>query len=284
MLLDNKILISLVLIFTFLLFKLLIVKYIKQRAKDEKRDRRLVINIINNLFTIIVIIIMINIWSNEIQKFAFSIAAFVVAIVLATKEIIQCFIGFIYLLSNRPFRIGNWIELDHYYGEVTSIDWAKTTILEIDINTYQFTGKTLFIPNSQLITAGVKNLNFLKRYAMHTFTITRDASVNPFTFIDKLEKNASKYCAGFKDVAIRYNELIENRLDIKIVGAEPNIQVNTNEKGDTQMLFTIFCPTDKALEIEQKLTADFMKLWFSAKDELNQIKNIKANLINEINQ
>ena len=152
-----------------------------------------------------------------------------------------------------------------YYGEVHSSDWAKLTLLEVNKYDYQYTGKTLYVPNSQLITSVIKNLNFLKRYAMHHFTIVRDDSVNPFTFIDTLHEKANLYCEEFKEVAIRYNHLIENRLDISISGPEPHIQVATSELGDTQVIFSIFCPTEKALEIEQKLTADFMQLWFAKK-------------------
>jgi small-conductance mechanosensitive channel len=233
--------------------------------RKSKQSRRLKINLVNNIFTLLVIVLIINIWSNEIQQFAFSIAAFIVAIVLATREFIQCFIGFIYILSSRPFRIGDWIQVGKYYGEVHSSDWAKLTLLEVNKYDYQYTGKTLYVPNSQLITSVIKNLNFLKRYAMHHFTIVRDDSVNPFTFIDTLHEKANLYCEGFKEVAIRYNHLIENRLDISISGPEPHIQVATSELGDTQVIFSIFCPTEKALEIEQKLTADFMQLWFAKK-------------------
>ena len=102
---------------------------------------------------------------------------------------------------------------------------------------------------------------------MHHFTIVRDDSVNPFIFLDTLHEKANLYCIEFKEVAIRYNQLIENRLDISIAGPEPHIQVSTSELGDTQIAFSIFCPTEKALGIEQKLTADFMKLWFENKKD-----------------
>jgi small-conductance mechanosensitive channel len=259
---NNKI--SITLLFSIFIFALkqLIIKLIKRKSKGE---RRLKINMVNNVFTIIMIILIFNIWSEDIQKFAFSIAAFIVAIVIATREFIQCFIGFLYLLSSRPFRIGDWIQVGNHVGEVHSTDWAKLTLLEINKDDYQYTGKTLYLPNSQLITSVIKNLNFLKRYAVHHFTIVRDASVNPFEFIDTLYEKANSYCDDFKDVAIRYNQLIESRLDITIAGPEPHIQVATSDIGDTQMFFTVFCPTEKALEIEQKLTADFMNLWFKHK-------------------
>ncbi|XQW86213.1 mechanosensitive ion channel family protein [Thalassotalea piscium] len=257
--LDNKFVLTLILLVFFVLIKRVVVKVIKNKSRQE---RRLKINMVNNIFTLMLILVVFNVWSEEIQKFAFSIAAFIVAIVLATREFIQCFIGFLYVLSNRPFRIGDWIQVGHYFGEVHSNDWAKLTLLEVNIDDYQYTGKTLYLPNSQLITSTIKNLNFLKRYTMHHFTIVRDASVNPFEFIEELTVNANRYCEDFRDVAIRYNQLIENRLDVNIAGPEPHIQVATSDIGDTQVFFTIFCPTDRALEIEQKLTADFMYLWF----------------------
>lgn len=262
--LENKFIVTLILLGFFVLIKRLLVKIIKRKSRQE---RRLKINMVNNIFTLALILIVFNIWTEEIQKFAFSIAAFIVAIVLATREFIQCFIGFIYVLSNRPFRIGDWIQVGNHFGEVHSNDWAKLTLLEVNIDDYQYTGKTLYLPNSQLITSTIKNLNFLKRYTMHHFTIVRDASVNPFEFIEELTVNANQYCEDFRDVAIRYNQLIENRLDVNIAGPEPHIQIATSNIGDTQVFFTIFCPTDRALEIEQKLTSDFMSLWFNKRKE-----------------
>ena len=262
LLFKNKVLVTLLFIFAFFMVKYLIVKLIKTKSTQDKRIQ---INMVNNIFTLLMIISIFNIWSEEIQKFAFSIAAFIVAIVLATREFIQCFIGFVYILSSRPFRIGDWIQVGNYYGEVHSTDWAKLTLLEVDQDDYQYTGKTLYLPNSQLITSVIKNLNFLKRYAMHNFTIVRDDSVNPFDFLEELQHKAHIYCDDFRDVAIRYNQLIESRLDINIAGPEPHIQIATSDIGDTQIFFTIFCPTDKALEIEQKLTGDFMRLWFQHK-------------------
>ena len=261
-LIDNKSIVTLSVITVLILCKLLLVRLI---TKKQKHDKRLKINMVNNIVTILILVSIANIWAVEIQKFAFSIAAFIVAIVLATREFIQCVIGFFYIISTRPFRIGDWIQVGEHYGEVHSTDWAKLTLLEVNIDAYEYTGKTLYLPNSRLITSPIKNLNFLKRYAMHHFTITRDGSVNPYVFLDVLYQKAYEYCADFKEVAIRYNQLIESRLDINIAGPEPHIQVATSDVGDTQVIFTIFCPTERAMEIEQCLTGDFMKFWFAQK-------------------
>jgi uncharacterized membrane protein len=68
---NNKFVIALLFIF-FYMIKHLIVRRIKQKSKQ---DKRLQINVVNNIFTILIIVMVFNIWSEEIQKFAFSIAA-----------------------------------------------------------------------------------------------------------------------------------------------------------------------------------------------------------------
>ena len=270
-LMSNKFMITLCVFLAILFIKFLIISLIKKKSAKNKRSK---LNVVNNLVSVILLIVVFNIWSAEIQKFAFSIAAFIVAIVLATREFIQCFIGFTYIISSRPYRIGDWIQVGDSYGEVHSTDWMKLTLLEVNVDAYEYTGKTLYLPNSKLITSPIKNLNFLKRYAMHHFTITRDGSVNPFVFIDRLYEKAHEYCEDFKDVAVRYNQLIENRLEINIAGPEPHIQVATSELGDTQVLFTIFCPTERAMGIEQALTADFMCMWFEQKNLGHVFSNV----------
>ena len=245
----------------------MVVKWCRRRAKSKGADKRDLINNVKNFINFALIVTLLSIWAPEIQNFALSIAAFAVAIVIATRELIQCVIGFFYLMSTRPFRIGDWIEIENHIGEVTETDWIKTTLLEVDYKTYQYTGKTLFIPNNKLFAMPIKNYNFLKRYASHQFSIIRDQSVNPYSFMPQLIAKAQEYCEDFLDVGTRYNHMIERRLDVKISGPEPDIRVSTSNIGDTVVSFTLFCPTNRAAELEQALITDFMNMWFA---ELNK--------------
>ncbi len=262
---ENKLILTFLITFLALIAKVMLVKLIRKRAKSKGDDKRDLVNSAKNFLNFVLIVLVLSLWADEIQRFAFSIAAFSVAIVLATREFIQCVIGFFYLVSTRPFRIGDWIEVGDFVGEVSATDWIKTTLLEVDLSTYEYTGKTLFVPNNKLITSAIKNLNFLKRYATHHFTITRDQSVNPYAIINKVMARATEYCDDFHDVAVRYNQMIERRLDVVITGPDPKIKVSTSDLGDTQVEITIFCPTERAIEIEQAITNDFMRFWFAEK-------------------
>jgi small-conductance mechanosensitive channel len=264
---ENKLVLTFTITFLALMTKYMLVKVIRKRAKSKGDDRRDLVNNAKNFLNFVLIVLILSLWANEIQKFAFSIAAFSVAIVLATREFIQCVIGFFYLVSTRPFRIGDWIEVGDYVGEVSATDWIKTTLLEVDLSTYEYTGKTLFVPNNKLITSPIKNLNFLKRYVMHHFVITRDQSVNPYAFIEQIMATAKDYCKDFHDVAARYNHMIERRLDVAITGPDPKVKVTTSTLGDSEVEVTIFCPTDRAIEIEQAITKCFMQYCYAEKDK-----------------
>lgn len=266
-LIENKLLLTILITLAVLLIKYVFIKLVQHRASKKNNDNREFQSHIRNFLNFFLVLLLISLWASEVQNFALSIAAFAVAIVLATREFIQCIIGFFYLMSTRPFRVGDWIQVGDYVGEVAQIEWIKTTVLEVDINTYQYTGKTLFIPNNKLITSTIKNLNFMKRYAMHHFSIVKDTLVNPFLFSKKLLRKANLYCKDFKEVAARYNQSIEHKMQVTIDGPMPQIEVGTTELGYTKVKFTIFCPTAQALEIEQKLTADFMQFFTEEHDK-----------------
>lgn len=239
-----------------------VTRFIKKKSSKAVADKRYLINNTKNVINAILFISLFALWSAELQRFALSIAAFIVAIVLATKEIIQCVVGFIYISSTNPFRVGDWIQTKDFTGEVTATDWAKVTLLELDPKDHSYTGRSVFVPNSQLIMLPIINLNYMRRYVNHSFSIVReDTNFNPFILRDSLIAKANQYCADFSDVAERYNSLIESRLDIKISGPQPTFNVSTTDIGKIRITMSLFCPTKQSQKIEQRLVEDLMTMW-----------------------
>ncbi len=259
---QHKFLTSLVLLGIFFRIRASFLGWIRRRAKRKNKDKRPVINAIRNLSNLLVFGILLYVWAPEIQNVAISIAAFTVAIVFATREYIQCLMGFIYASSTRAFAVGDWVQIENYYGEVANMDWLKLSLLEIDPHSYGYTGKSLTVPNNKLVSHTIRNLNFLKRYAMHSFKITVEPVADVFEFVEPILERANHYCEHFSDVAQRYTSLIEHRLDISLHGVESDVRVFTNELGKTQLEISIFCPTEQAVEIEQKICRDFMQMWY----------------------
>lgn len=238
---------------------------IRNHAKIEHDKRRQRLNSIDNLFNMIFVVSLIAIWSSELQDLALSIAAFMVALVIATRDFILCLIGAFFKASTRPYQVGDWVRIGDTVGEVTDSDWLTTTLFEVDLEgkSYAYTGRTASVPNSLIFTHTVQNLNYMRRYVTHSFDITRTSGgAHLFAIREKVLEKIQEYSEHFHEVATRYNQMIEKRLDIKISGPEPNVRIKTNIEGHNVFTVTLFCPTDEAVEIEQKVTEYFMTLWF----------------------
>lgn len=268
-----KVALTITLILFSQIFRTICVKVIKKKYKKGKDNDnyRHTINVLKNIFNAIVLILIFVLWSSEIQQFAISIAAFTVAIVIATKEILQSFLGFIYINSSRIFKVGDWIQVGDNIGEVIDIDWSKITLLEIDKNKYGFTGKTTFYSNNLLLTTTIKNLNFMRRYVHHSFLITKeDVSINPFEVKKLLSLEIKEHFIGFENIAERYNNVIENKLGIKFINYEPYIEVSTSDIGKIQFHISFFCPTDRIQELEEKITEDFFLIWLEKENKIKK--------------
>ncbi|WP_194437759.1 mechanosensitive ion channel domain-containing protein [Vibrio fluminensis] len=216
----------------------------------------------NGSFTTIVLLLFI-LWQSELNEFALSLTAIAVAVVVASKEIILCFTGSIQRASSRSFRIGDWIEVGKLCGEVIEHNMMATVIQEIDLyhGQYHFTGKTATLPNSMFFTYPVKNLNFMKRFVYHDFSVVVRDFVNLYPMLPPLTEKIEEHCQDFIEVARRYNSIIERHAGVDLPGSEPHIHINSTPTGEQNIHIMIFCPTDQANHIEQQIRQDFMVLY-----------------------
>lgn len=210
---------------------------------------------------ILMLVIVFALWRSEISEFAFSLTAIAVAIVVASKEIILCFTGSIQRASSRSFRIGDWIEVGKICGEVIEHNMMATVIQEIDLHhgQYHYTGKTATLPNSMFFTYPVKNLNFMKRYVYHNFSIVVRDFVNLYPLLPTIITKIDHHSEDFIDVARRYNSVIEKHAGLDLPGSEPHIHISSSSTGEQIVHFMLFCPTERATHLEQDIRRDFME-------------------------
>ncbi|MGD6736174.1 mechanosensitive ion channel family protein [Photobacterium leiognathi subsp. mandapamensis] len=260
-LINHKLILSLLIIATITLIRSLTLKTIRGDALFlSEEQRKWMSRTKNGTFTLLLVILFL-LWQSEISEFALSVTAIAVAIVVASKEIILCFTGSIQRASSRSFRIGDWIEVGKLCGEVIEHNMMATVIQEIDLHhgQYHYTGKTATLPNSMFFTYPVKNLNFMKRYVYHNFSIVVANFVNLYPMFPVLEKKIEHHCEEFIEVARRYNSVIEKHAGVDLPGSEPHIHIGSGANGEQVVHFMLFCPTDQATHLEQEIRKDFME-------------------------
>lgn len=245
-----------VIIIVWLIRSLLITLIRRRHVIMRDMDRR-IIGSIRNVAVVIIMVTVLIIWLPQIQRFALSITAVAVAVVVATKELISCITGTLLRQLTKPFTIGDWIRTGEYFGEVSEESLLTTTILELDPNFCRYTGRTVAIPNSLFLTAAIRNQNFLKRYVFHTQTLTAEADGFPFDKQDELRARVTKVCEPFAETAARYNALLERRSGVDIPNADAEVRFATNEIGNVLTTFVVFCPTDKLIDTHDQIIATF---------------------------
>jgi small-conductance mechanosensitive channel len=277
----GKGLISIGLIIGVALIKSVLGRSIIKRSKRKNTGYRSKVNTMRNTLNISLVFILIVLWAGEIQAFTFSIAAFMVAIVFATKEYLQCYLGYFYYVSARPFRIGDWIQINEGVGEVIAADWTKITLLEVDQHSNSYTGKHLFIPNHQILLKPVRNLNFLRRYTLSSFKITCEPTIDVFPVVNELRAYAIDFCKEFIDVAERYKGVIEKRLDVEFIPVEPHFSVGTNQYAKICIDVDIFCPIEESIRLRQKITEQFFKLWHEQVSQTPSLERRRASNVQD---
>jgi len=103
-------------------------------------------------WTIVIYFIIANIFEPPIETLIALTASAGIAIGFASQDILKNIFGGIMILFDRPFQVGDKIEVGDYYGEVISIGLRTVRIVTKD-------DSLVAIPNSEIVNQSVSNSN-----------------------------------------------------------------------------------------------------------------------------
>ena len=104
----------------------------------------------------ILIITIIGILGIETSSFIAIFASAGVAIGMALSGTLQNFAGGVLILLLKPYKVGDFIEVQGYSGKVKSIQLFNTVINTVD-------NKAIIVPNGALSTSSINNYS-LEQY------------------------------------------------------------------------------------------------------------------------
>lgn len=264
---------SLLVLLIFIILRAALVHIIKRKTEILDKDQRRWINRINNTTTILISLGLVLIWAPQLQTFALSLTAVAVAVVLITKELLMCLTGGFLRASSKPFKVGDWITVDGFSGEVMSITATMTLLEKIDMTkgVYDHTGETLQIPNSRFLTANVENLNFNKKYIYHSFNITVPyTDMDPQKLRNHLSDIINTHTAPYMTEVSAFNRMIERKVGVDFADINPSFVLKTSDVGHYRFSIRIFVPTPKALITEDAITSEFLKQCHDIRAEQKQ--------------
>jgi len=104
------------------------------------------------VWTFVIYIIIIGILRPPIQTLVAFTASAGIAIGFASQDILKNIFGGIMILFDRPFQVGDKIQIGSYYGEVKQIGLRTVRIVTPD-------DSMVSIPNSEIVNQSVSNAN-----------------------------------------------------------------------------------------------------------------------------
>ncbi|GEM_PF-77666 len=251
------------------------------RGKDEllsEDKRRWIIRVKNMVWTMMVLSIVL-IWAPELRTFALSLTAIAVAVVVATKELILCFSGSFMRMSTQPFQVGDWVRLGNVSGEVVDISIFSIVLEEIDHDgkTFGYTGKTISVPNSLLLTAPVENMQVMKRFLFKEFSMTINyADMDVRDLAAHLRVIAARHFEPNQKEALARIRKVERKVGIKLDKPDPEIYVRTTDLGHLVFTVKAFLPTREAHKIATAISSEFLSHVNTLRTQIEQAKQDKA--------
>ena len=203
---------------------------------------------------------LLAIWLSQIQDMMLSLTAVLVAVVVATKELIMCAAGSMLRFGGHLFKVGDRIEIGGIHGEVIDHGLFSTTITELPSRNLgaSGTGRTVMLPNSILLTGAVRVEAQPRHYAPHRFTLTLDNFQAPGRVIAQIEAAAERALSADRELASRFHQYAARKAGFETSGPETEVNVSTSDLGKLQFHVMIYCLAKDARGCEQAITVSVL--------------------------
>ena len=251
---------SVVLVGVYLLLRWLTRRMFRSHDDYLSEDRRRLLSYSGNALVLFLLIGLVLIWAPALRTFALSITAFMVALVIATKELILCITGGMLRTFAGSFSIGDWIRVGEQRGEVVDQSFLSVTLQELDGpgQRNQFTGRTVVLPNSVFLSMPAVNENFYKRFVYHTVEITLRDEDDPIAVATLMRDAMGRAIADSSEVARRYNALIRREAGVAMPPVGPTVRYATSAEGRARVGVTAFVPTAQVDRVDRDVMGEVL--------------------------
>ena len=154
----SKILLSLGTVVVVLIGRALVLRVMAAAVEDHEaqyRSRK----IINYTVTAVLLVGVAVIWIDAFQNLPTFLGLLSAGIAIALADVLKNMAGWAYILSRRPFVVGDRIEVTDLIGDVVDVRLFRFSLMEIGgwVDAEQSTGRLVHVPNGLVFTNAVAN-------------------------------------------------------------------------------------------------------------------------------
>jgi small-conductance mechanosensitive channel len=170
--------------------------------------------IINYAATAILLITVAFIWIDAFDNLPTYLGLVSAGIAIALADVLKNMVGWLYILSRRPFQVSDRIEVSGYKGDVVDIRLFRFSLMEIDgwVDAEQSTGRLVHVPNGVVFNKEVANytegFGFIWHEVPVLITFESDWKLAERLILDVLERRSRRPRRGratIRETARRYS-------------------------------------------------------------------------------
>jgi small-conductance mechanosensitive channel len=189
--------------------------------------------IINYAATTILIVTVAFIWVDAFDNLPTYLGLVSAGIAIALADVLKNMVGWLYILSRRPFQVGDRIEVSGFKGDVVDVRLFRFSLMEIDgwVDAEQSTGRLVHVPNGVVFNKEVANytegFGFIWHEVPVLITFESDWNLAERLILEILERDAPDVhgAAGshIRETARRYS--------IRVGTLTPTVYLTVRDSG-----------------------------------------------------
>jgi small-conductance mechanosensitive channel len=159
---------SFLILFCLTLARFLANFIVRRRLSDVKRAYRCRRGILY-VYTFLLVFMIGSVWVEGIQSLSTMVGLASAGIAIAMHDTIANIAGWLFIISLKPFRVGDRIQIAETSGDVIDIGFFQFSMVEIRnwVDADQSTGRIVHVPNSKVLREPLANYVIGFEYIWH---------------------------------------------------------------------------------------------------------------------
>jgi len=158
--LYRNFLLSLVVIVFITILRKIIVRLVNRRLEDvmvryqwQKSS--------GYVAALLIVVVLVPLWLGGVQDLVTYLGLISAGLAIALQGLILDFVGWLFIMIRRPFRVGDRIEIGKFAGDVIDLRVFQFSMIEIGnwVDSDQSTGRIINVPNRQVFSEVMANFS-----------------------------------------------------------------------------------------------------------------------------
>jgi len=208
-----------------------------------------------------------RLWFKGFQSIATYLGLLSAGLAIALKDLVSNFAGWLFIISRRPFSVGDRIQIGNYAGDVIDTRVFQFTLLEIGnwVNADQSTGRIIHIPNGMVLSEVLANYSKGFQYIWNEIPVLITFESNWKKAKKILQKIADKDAEPLSKAAEKRVKEASKKFMILYSRLTPIVYTGVKDSG---VLLTVryLCEPQRRRDSEQAIWEDILKEFSREKD------------------